>query len=715
MSTPETPPHTPTTPVASSAAAAPPELSAPPVDAASNGKEDEAADVNTDAIAQTDTAASTEPQGGGGSAGPSGEKKRRRRRRRRKPGAQAGGEGGGGEQPEQSEQADEGADADGVAEAGAEAPHAEKDESSRGPSPRERKPERKHRPQRERPPVNAGDIVFGKILEITDEAIIVDIPGKAHAIFDRRELLLLADEDEGKQGPARAASGAAHADDAAAVDASQSNGAAGEQSSESAQAASSQTEAAPHEDETASPAPPVDAAANGDASGHAEEVAAAAPGALHPADHSPAGTDSLAAPEPPKDPKVPRVILETGADFIAVVHNDGARGGLVVLTHHPNRAEKAKPSVEKAFQEKTTTLGLVTGVIKGGIEVDIDGLRAFAPGSHVDMRMGADLSHLLGQRLPFFVTQYAKRGRDIVLSRKSIIEEEARKARVEALAKLKVGDEIDGIVRSVVPFGAFVDVGGIEGLVPLQEMSHNRGDGPSDVFKAGEPTRVQVIKVDDRGKVWLSRKATIPDPWQKVAQKYASGTRHTGQVVRLQPFGAFIELEPGVDGLIHTQDLSIKRIESPGDAVKVGDSIEVIVAGVDPSQHKIALHPAPHGDMAGEAPQRVAPHKPVKVRIVAIESGGLVVRVLGVTGRNARGYITSAGTGTPRGTELRKAFHVGQDVDAKVIEVDPRRGEVKLSIKALSEEQERSAYQQYRQQLKAEARFTLADLIKKGR
>ncbi|HXN31115.1 MAG TPA: S1 RNA-binding domain-containing protein, partial [Polyangiaceae bacterium] len=456
----------------------------------------------------------------------------------------------------------------------------------------------------------------------------------------------------------------------------------------------------------------------------AEEAASAGSGlvevvpeaAAAPAEEPPAQAETTHADDLPKEPKVPRVILEMGADFIGVVHNDGARGGLVVLTHHPNRAEKAKPLVEKAFQEKTTTLGLVTGVIKGGIEVDIDGLRAFAPGSHVDMRMGADLSHLVALRLPFFVTQYAKRGRDIVLSRKSIIEEDARKARTEALAKLKVGDEIDGVVRSVVPFGAFVDVGGIEGLVPLQEMSHNRGDGPSDVFKAGEATRVQVIKVDDRGKVWLSRKATIPDPWQQVAQKYAQGTRHTGHVVRLQPFGAFIELEPGVDGLIHTQDLSIKRIETPADAVKVGDPIDVVVAGVDPSQHKIALHPAPQGDLASEPVQRVAPHKPVKVRIVAIESGGLVVRVLGVTGRNARGYITSAGTGTPRGTELRKAFHVGQDVDAKVIEVDPRRGEVKLSIKALSEEQERSAYQQYRQQLKAEARFTLADLIqKKGR
>jgi ribosomal protein S1 len=726
MSTPETPPQTPTTPVASNAAAAPPELGAPTIEvAASNGQRDEAEEASADAGAQTDASGESESQetesqegpataGATGDvpAGAAGEKKRRRRRRKRKPGAHAAGEGVASEQPEQ---ASEGATAEGAAEPGTEAPGAEKEGAPRGPNPRDKKAERKHRPPRERAPVNAGDIVFGKILEITDEAIIVDIPGKAHAIFDRREMLL-ADEDEPTRPPRRAPSDvapvAAPSDPpseqaSGASDAAQSsvsNGASFEPSAEP-------TEAASHDGAPSSAAVAVvePAAPVASSIAHVEEDTAP------PAGEQPAAAEVSAPAEPPKEPKVPRVILEVGADFIAVVHNDGARGGLVVLTHHPNRGEKAKPFVEKAFQDKTTMLGLVTGVIKGGIEVDIDGLRAFAPGSHVDMRMGADLFHLVAERLPFFVTQYAKRGRDIVLSRKSLIEEEARKARTEALAKLKVGDEIDGVVRSVVPFGAFVDVGGIEGLVPLQEMSHNRGDGPSDVFKAGEPTRVQVIKIDDRGKVWLSRKATIPDPWQQVAQKYAQGTRHTGQVVRLQPFGAFVELESGVDGLIHTQDLSTKHIENPSEVVKVGDSIDVIVASVDPSQHKIALHPAPQGDLASEAPQRVAPHKAVKVRIVGIESGGLVVRVLGVTGRNARGYITSAGTGTPRGTELRKAFHVGQDVEAKIVEVDPRRGEVKLSIKALSEEQERSAYQQYRQQLKAEARFTLADLIKKGR
>ena len=300
-----------------------------------------------------------------------------------------------------------------------------------------------------------------------------------------------------------------------------------------------------------------------------------------------------------------------------------------------------------------------------------------------------------------------------MLSRRPMLEDEAKKNRAEALARLKVGEEVEGIVRSVVPFGAFIDIGGVEGLVPLPEMSHNRNDGPSDVFKPGEPTRVRVTKIDERGKIWLSRRATIADPWQEVAQKYAQGTRHNGKVARLQPFGAFVELEPGVDGLIHLADLSLKRIEDPSELVKVGDTIEVVVSHVEPGTRRIALHPALQGAAADEAPQRIAPHKPIKGKIIAIESGGLVVRILGVTGRNARGYVTAAGTGTPRGTELRKAFNVGQDVEAKVIEMDPRRGEVKLSIKALGEDQERSAYQQYRQQLKAEARFTFGDLLAK--
>jgi small subunit ribosomal protein S1 len=266
-------------------------------------------------------------------------------------------------------------------------------------------------------------------------------------------------------------------------------------------------------------------------------------------------------------------------------------------------------------------------------------------------------------------------------------------------------------VRSVVQFGAFIDLGGVEGLVPLGEMSHNRNEGPSDVFKPGAEVDVKILKIDDRGKVWLSRKAAQPDPWMESAKKFAVGTRHPGKVVRIQPFGAFIELEPGIDGLLHVADISFKRVEKPEDVVKVGDTIEVQVHHVDAHAHRIALHPAPQGEQANEAPQRVQLHKPVKVVVVTPEAGGLLVRILGVTGRGARGYITAAATGTPRGTELRKMFPVGKELEAKVLEMDPKRSETRLSIKALTDESERSAYQQYRQQLSRDAKFTFADLI----
>jgi small subunit ribosomal protein S1 len=713
-----TPPQSPATAeparVAEEQSAAPPAPAPATAEASAEGGESagESGGDEHDEAGDAGEGESTTEGGGEGAtaaAGPAGEKKRRRRRRKKKPGAHAGEAG--------SEAGAVGAPGDPTPEGAIEETAATAEGAPAGEARREGRPpkkdakdkrEKKHGPPRERPPVNGGDIVFGKILEITDEAILIDIPGKAKAIFDRAEMLLPDDEDErGKpvrekrpvpaEEPAAEGEGAAQAEGEAAVEAE----------------AEAEVEAAEEAEATESPAvvPEVEVpAAEAAVEAAPVEAAAEVPAAEVAGEAAPAAEP---APEAPKEPKVPRVILEVGADFIGVVHNDGARGGLVVLTHHPRRADKSRVAVEKAFNDKTTVMGLVTGVIKGGIEVDVDGLRAFAPGSHVELRLGGDLSHLVAKRLPFFVTQYAKRGRDLVLSRRAMLEEEAKKTRAEVLSKLKVGEEIEGIVRSVVPFGAFVDVGGVEGLVPLQEMSHNRADGPNDVFKAGEPTKVKVTKIDERGKIWLSHKATIPDPWSEVASKYAQGTKHTGTVARLQPFGVFVELEPGIDGLIHLADLSLTRIESPSEVVKVGDPIDVVVSHVEPGTHRIALHPALKGDAANEAPQKIQPHKPVKAKVVTIETGGLVVRILGVTGRNARGYVTAAGTGTLRGTELRKVFKPGQEIEGKVLEIDPRRGEIKLSIKALGEDNERNAYQQYRQQLKAEAKFTFGDLLNK--
>ncbi|MBX3187617.1 MAG: S1 RNA-binding domain-containing protein [Labilithrix sp.] len=611
----------------------------------------------------------------------------------------------------------EGATAEGQAEGAAPEGGAEG-----APAPRPPKP-KKERPERERPAFNVGDVVFGKVLEVTEDALFVDLSGKAKALFDLRELLITEEEAEEYNRAHKADRREAQAarEEPAAEEPAAEEPAAGEATEADTQAAADPASEAvtlevvpvdvPPEAHASEPvaaeSAPVEVAPEQAPTTEATVVAAAPAASTHEVRQ-----EAQEAEE--KSPQLPRVILEPGAPFVGLVHNDGGRGGLVVLTHHPKRVSKAKPMVAEASRSGALVFGLVTGTIKGGVEVDVDGLRAFAPASHVELRPGADLSHLVGKRLAFAVTQYAKRGRDVVLSRRALLETEAKGRRDEALKNIQIGAIVDGIVRTVVPFGAFIDVGGVEGLVPLSEMSHNRADGPKDVFKLNETTRVKILRVDEKGKLWLSRKAAIDDPWGQVAQKYAQGTKHVGKVVRLQPFGAFIELEPGIDGLIHSADLSVKRIEHPEEVVKVGQDLEVVVASVDSRQHRIALHPAPTGEAANEEPQRVQMGKTVKVVVVSVESGGLMVRVRGATGRSARGFISASATGTPRGTELRKLFPVGKELEAKIIEMDPRRGELKLSIKALNEETERNAYQQYRAQVKREAKFgTLADLLAK--
>jgi ribosomal protein S1 len=662
---------------------------------------------------------------------PAGASKRRRRRRKR------GGQGAVATQPAQ-----EGAEANDApgplgeraSEAGvlAGAPPPPKEgerEKRREGKGRSRKPTdkpREKREPRERPAFGLGDVVFGKIIEITDEAIIVDLSGKAKGIFDRAEMLLPDDPPEAPEpekepieahaaAPASETIGEASVEPVAPEPVSEGHPERDAEVPPTVTSGGVERKPAARRIIVAAGARAVDVPPPTLPDDPSEVKAAPDEIAAPPEEAPAASTEAVEAPPHKPAPYAPPIVLELGAHFVGLVHNDGARGGLVVLTRHPRRASQAKAMVAQHLRDKKTVKGLVTGTVKGGVEVDVDGLRAFAPGSHMDLRLGTNLSRFIGQRLEFAVTQYGKRGRDVVLSRKALLESEAKASREVALSKLAVGSLVDGIVKSVVAFGAFVDVGGVEGLVSLPEMSHNRADAPSDVFKVGETLQVKILRIDDKGKVWLSRKAVSSDPRLEAFKKYAVGTRHSAKVVRLQPFGAFVELEPGIDGLIHTSDLSIKRIEHPSDVVKVGDSMDVVVASIDAASQKIALHPAPAGAAADEAPQRVQIHKPLKVVVVAVESGGLVVRVLGATGRHARGFITSAATGTPRGTELRKPFPVGTQLEAKVVEID-KRGEIKLSIKALREESERTAYQQYRQQVTREAKFgTFGDLLaKKG-
>jgi len=411
------------------------------------------------------------------------------------------------------------------------------------------------------------------------------------------------------------------------------------------------------------------------------------------------------------------LIPAVGDRLVARVHNDGARGGLVVLTRKPLREEETKPKLEQAAKDGTLVPGLVTGVIKGGVEVDIGGVRAFAPASGMDLHPGqANFAGLVGQRLDFKITSFDKGGRDVVVTRRPMLEAEAHERRKRALSLLTDGQVLEGVVRTVVEWGAFValpEAENLEGLVHISEASHDTRRPLNEILSPGDRFQVKITKIDERGKIWLSRKALIEDPWGQAKKKYAPRTQHKGKVTRIEKIGAYIELEPEIEGTLHVADLSLERVEHTNELLKEGQEIDVVVSHIDPRTRRIVLHAAPTPEQAAEAPQKIQRNNLVKAEVVRGEAAGVIVRVLGVTGRTQRGFIPAGQTGTQRGTDLRKAFKPGTQLDLKVLDVDPRTGEPKLSIRGFKEDEERRAHKEYRQKLKEEGGFgTLGDLLR---
>ncbi len=413
------------------------------------------------------------------------------------------------------------------------------------------------------------------------------------------------------------------------------------------------------------------------------------------------------------------LVPEVGDRFVARVHNDGSRGGLVVLTRKPLREEEIKPTLEAALKDGSLVKGLITGVIKGGVEVSLSGLRAFAPASGMDLHpTRANFVGLVGQLLDFKVVQFEKAGRDVVVTRRPMLEHEAHERRKKALETLTDGQVMKGIVRTIVEWGAFValpEAENLEGLVHVSEASHDPRARMEDLLKPGEEIEVQITKIDEKGKIWLSRKALVSDPWSEAKAKFPQGSKHSGKVARLTDFGAFIDLGDSVEGLMHVADLSLTRVTHPKEILTEGQEIEVVIHDFDRRHKKLSLHPAPTGDQADEQPQRIIKGAKLDVEVVKAESAGLVVRVMGVTGRAARGFVPAGQTGTERGTDLRKSFPAKTKLRTKVLDLDPRRGEPKLSIRALAEDEERQAHRDYRKKVAAESKFgTLGELLKKA-
>ena len=348
-------------------------------------------------------------------------------------------------------------------------------------------------------------------------------------------------------------------------------------------------------------------------------------------------------------------------------------------------------TISDAHEAELPVNGEVKREIKGGFEVSVGGVRCFCPFSQIDLKGGREGGIYLGRSFPFKVLEFGEEGRNIVLSRRALLEEE-RQARIQKLKEsLLAGAEVTGRVRSVQNFGAFVDLGGIDGLIPVSEFSWVRTERPEDVLSVGQEVTAKVLSLDwDNSRISLSLKATQPDPWSSVAGKYPVDNRVNGTIVRLAPFGAFVNLEPGVDGLIHISNLGAgRRINHPKEVVAAGQAVEAYVLSVDPEKRKISLSLRP----------RSKPEKSVLPGMGELIDGTVEkVMPYGVflrTDTGLAGLVPNAEMGTPVGTDHSRMFPVGTPMRAVVVDVDPAQGRVRLSRKAVLERLEQEELQQY--------------------
>jgi len=295
----------------------------------------------------------------------------------------------------------------------------------------------------------------------------------------------------------------------------------------------------------------------------------------------------LRNPEPAADGE-PLAVGDTIRVFFV-----GNRGGEMVFATSMGAGQASLQEIEDAFHAGIPVQGRVAGEIKGGFEVRVAGQRAFCPYSQMDIRRIEDPDEYLEQTLSFRVMEFSGNGRNIILSRRAVLEEERREQRRRLEETLDEGMRVSGTVTSIRDFGAFVDLGGVDGLIPISELAWGQTDRVDDVLERGQKVEVVIKKLDwERDRITLSLRETLENPWDRVEEKYPVGSIHQGRVCRLAAFGAFVTLEPGVDGLLHISKLgSGRRINHPREVVETGQEITVRIDGLDLEQKRISLIP----------------------------------------------------------------------------------------------------------------------------
>ncbi len=384
------------------------------------------------------------------------------------------------------------------------------------------------------------------------------------------------------------------------------------------------------------------------------------------------------------------VSVHAGDEIVAFYIN--VKDGVRRLTTMVNGYSAATlTAVRDAFEAGVPVNGTVKREVKGGFEVSVGGVRCFCPFSQIDLKGGREGGVFLGQTFPFKVLEYEENGRNVILSRRALLEGEKRARTDKLKEELSVGMTMKATVRAIQNFGTFVDLGGVDGLIPASEISWDRSRRPEDTFSVGQEVTAKIIALDwDANRLTLSMKALEPDPWQGVEQRYLVDTKVNGTIMRLAPFGAFVMLEPGVEGLIHISNLGAgRRINHPKEVVEVGQAVEVYVLAVDPEKRKISL--SIEQKMKAEPVVLPAVGERVDGTVDKVMSFGIFVKI----GSGLSGLIPNSEIGSTGSKDIKRAFPQGAKVQAIVVEVDQGSGKIRLSRKAVTDNESKEEYTQY--------------------
>ncbi|EDZ43425.1 MAG: 30S ribosomal protein S1 [Planktotalea sp.] len=357
--------------------------------------------------------------------------------------------------------------------------------------------------------------------------------------------------------------------------------------------------------------------------------------------------------------------------------------GEAVISREMARREEAWDRLEKAYADEERVEGAIFGRVKGGFTVDLGGAVAFLPGSQVDVRPVRDAGPLMGLKQPFQILKMDRRRGNIVVSRRAILEESRAEQRAEVIGNLTEGQAVDGVVKNITEYGAFVDLGGVDGLLHVTDMAWRRVNHPSEILTIGETVKVQVIKINkETHRISLGMKQLQEDPWDLVAGKYPLESTHTGRVTNITDYGAFVELEPGVEGLVHVSEMSwTKKNVHPGKIVSTSQEVEVMVLEIDGTKRRVSLglkqtQRNPWEVFAEQFPEGTE----VEGEVKNITEFGLFIGLEG----DIDGMVhLSDLSWDERGEEAIQSYHKNDIVQAVVSEVDVEKERISLSVKAL--------------------------------